>query len=85
MKLLLIALMISVMPTAFAELYDGANHPSNFSRLMGTSLVLDFAGLPMTGKIADDRTGWSETYWPSNKGGIAYRWNSPDPQPFKYK
>ncbi|HXH76201.1 MAG TPA: hypothetical protein VNJ08_14620 [Bacteriovoracaceae bacterium] len=85
MRLLIIALMVSVMPTAFAELYDSPNHPSNFRRLMGTSLVLDFAGLPLTGKIADDRTGWSETYWPSNKGGIAYRWNSPDPQPFKYK
>lgn len=85
MKSLLLALLVSATPQAFAALYDGANHPSNFSRLMGTSLVLDFAGLPKTGKVSDNRTGWSETYWPSNVGGIAYRWNHPDPQPFKYK
>jgi hypothetical protein len=41
--------------------------------------------LPKTGKLADDRLGWSESYWPSNKGGISYRWAHPDPQPFKYR
>lgn len=85
MKFLIFTLLVASVPPAFAELYDGSNNPSNFSRLMGTSLVIDFAGLPRTGKVSDDRTGWSETYWPSNKGGIAYRWNHPDPQPFKYR
>jgi hypothetical protein len=35
--------------------------------------------------LKDDRFGWSETFWPSNLGGIAYRWNHPNPTPFKYK
>lgn len=85
MKLLLFAFIISTFSQAFAETYDGPNNPNNFSRLMGTNLVLDFDSLPLSGKLADDRKGWSESYWPSNKGGIAYRWNHPDPQPFSYK
>lgn len=84
MKFLLLA-MLSAMPAAYAELYDGPNHPFNFRRLMGANLVLDFNSLPLNGRISDSRIGWSETYWPSNVGGIAYRWNHPNPQPFKYK
>jgi hypothetical protein len=41
--------------------------------------------LPLNGEQLDDRYGWSETYWPSNVGGIAYRWSSPNPEPFKYR
>jgi hypothetical protein len=85
MKFLILGLLVSAVTPAFAELYDRANNPSNFGRLMGTGLVLDFSGLPLQGKISDPRTGWSETYWPSNKGGIAYRWSHPDPQPFRYR
>ena len=48
-------------------------------------MVMKFDSLPGSGRLVDDRLGWSETYWPSNKGGIAYRWSHPDPQPFKYK
>ncbi len=70
---------------SYADLYNGPNHPSNFRRLMGTQLELKFSNLPLSGKLADPRTGWSETYWPSNKGGIAYRWNHPDPKPFQNK
>lgn len=39
----------------------------------------------MEGKLDDTTLGWSETYWPANKGGIAYRWNAKNPQPFKEK
>lgn len=85
MKFLLLAFLISSIPPSFAELYDGPNHPNNFRRLMGTNLVLDFDALPISGKLSDDRLGWSEAYWPSNKGGIAYRWNHPNPTPFKFK
>jgi len=41
--------------------------------------------LPIRGEILDNRYGWSETYWPSHLGGIAYRWNHPDPNPFRYQ
>jgi hypothetical protein len=48
-------------------------------------MVSAFAELPLKARISDDRFGWSETYWPSNLGGIAYRWNHPNPEPFKFK
>jgi hypothetical protein len=70
---------------AHAELYGGYNHPANFNKVLGTSVVTELENLPLSGKLSDDRMGWSESYWPSNKGGIAYRWNHPNPEPFKYK
>lgn len=85
MKRILLALVLAIPPTAFAEQWDGANNPGNFRRLMGTNLVLTFSDLPLSGKTADDRMGWAESFWPANKGGIAYRWNHPTPLPFKYK
>lgn len=86
MKSLFLASMMIVSSTAFAELYDGGSHPANFTRIAGgISITTNFNQLPKVGKLSDDRLGWSETYWPSNKGGVAYRWNHPDPQPFKYK
>lgn len=48
-------------------------------------MFTNFNELPKVGKLADDRLGWSDSYWPSNMGSITYRWNSPNPQPFKYK
>lgn len=85
MKSLLLASMMIASCTAFAELYDGGSHPANFSRIAGMTPITAFDMLPRQGRLSDDRLAWSETYWPSNKGGIAYRWNHPDPQPFKYK
>lgn len=85
MKFLALSLMISFVPSAFAELYNGSSHPANFTRIAGMNIITDFNSLPLRGKLNDDRLGWSESYWPSNKGGIAYRWNHPDPQPFKYR
>lgn len=84
MKFFALSLMLSLVPSAYAELYDGGSHPANFNRIAGVGIISDFNFLPLRGKLSDDRLGWSETYWPSNKGGIAYRWNHPDPQPFKY-
>lgn len=68
-----------------AERMASGNNPWNFKKFVGTNLISDFTDLPLAGGLADDRYGWSETYWPSNMGSIAYRWNHPDPQPFKYK
>lgn len=84
MKFLLIGLMFAIPPT-WAEVYDGSSHPNNFRRIAGINLILNFDSLPSMGKLADDRLAWSETYWPSNKGGVAYRWNHPSPEPFKYR
>ena len=83
-SLFLASLMTFTLPV-YAELYESGSHPSNFTRIAGMNVITKFSSLPRSGKLADDRLGWSETYWPSNKGGVAYRWNHPDPQPFKYK
>lgn len=80
----LCSLMLATAPS-WAEPWDRGSHPANFNRIAGMSIVTDFNSLPKNGRLSDDRLGWSESYWPSNKGGIAYRWNHPDPQPFKYR
>jgi hypothetical protein len=85
MKSLFLASMMIASTLAHAELWDGGSHPANFTRIAGMTPITKFDSLPKAGRLADDRLGWSETYWPSNKGGIAYRWSHPDPQPFKYR
>lgn len=85
MKRIVPLCLLVVASVAQAEKYDAANNPANFNKILGTQVVTKFENLPMAGRLGDDRLGWSETYWPSNKGGIAYRWSHPDPQPFKYR
>ena len=84
MKRMLPLCLLVAATVAHAEKYDAANSPANFNKIIGTTMVMNFDNLPLSGKLSDDRLGWSETYWPANKGGIAYRWSHPDPQPFKY-
>jgi hypothetical protein len=81
----LFLLSLVITKTLHAELYDGAGHPANFSSMAGMNVLTRFSLLPKSGKLSDDRLGWSESYWPSNKGGVAYRWNHPDPRPFNYR
>lgn len=68
----------------YSEPFDSSSHPSNFNRIAGIQLTTKIDYLPHRGRIFDDRLGWSETYWPSQKGGIAYRWNHPSPILFNY-
>jgi hypothetical protein len=84
MKQYLPSILLLLSLPAMAEKFDLNNSPANLNKVIGTSVIMKFDVLPLSGKLNDDRLGWSETYWPSNKGGIAYRWNHPDPQPFKY-
>jgi Transglutaminase elicitor len=84
MKLLALT-VLGFSTLASADRINGINSPLNFQKVTGSSMVTALSLLPGSGRLSDSRLGWSETYWPSNKGGIAYRWNSPDPQPFKYK
>lgn len=83
MKSLFLVVMLASV-SARAELFDKANNPQNFTNIAGNTLIQSFDNLPLHGGLADVRLGWSESYWPSNRGGIAYRWNHPDPQPFRY-
>lgn len=79
-----IALSVLFVSLAHAERWDANNHPNHFNKITGTPTIVNYDLLPLVGKLDDERLGWSETYWPANKGGIAYRWNHPNPMPFAY-
>lgn len=86
MKTVLLLSLASLIPlAAHADRFEAGNSPVFFKKISGTELITTYKQLPLAGNQLDDRYGWSETYWPSNVGGIAYRWSSPNPQPFKYK
>jgi hypothetical protein len=86
MKTVLLLSFASLLPlAAHADRFEAGNSPVFFKKISGTELITTYSQLPKNGNQLDDRYGWSETYWPSNVGGIAYRWSSPNPEPFKYK
>jgi hypothetical protein len=87
MKKLAVFATLLIASQAYAERWVPyeINDPANFINVAQREFEYDVDQLPLEGKLADDRLGWSDTYWPSNKGGIAYRWNSPNPQPFRYR
>jgi hypothetical protein len=86
MKTVLFLALATFFPyAAQAERFEVGNSPVFFKKLTGTEIIFSFKQLPTNGEQLDNRYGWSETYWPSNVGGIAYRWSSPNPEPFKYK
>jgi hypothetical protein len=85
MKSLAAIALLSLTSASFASRFEKNNDPKLFNPVMNAPVTTDFASLPLEGKLKDSTLGWSETYWPSNVGGIAYRWNSKNPQPFKYK
>jgi hypothetical protein len=51
------------------EAWDGINSPLNFSN----SYELTMSKLPLSGKLAKEP--WSDSYWPSKKGGIRHQWH----------
>lgn len=84
-KALLLSLALLSPFSVKADRFEAGNSPNFFKNLSGTEMIQNFSYLPLAGNQLDDRYGWSETYWPSNLGGIAYRWSHPNPEPFKYK
>jgi hypothetical protein len=85
MKRMMILASMLMAHQAMAEGWDAHNNPAQFNVITGSNMIATFRDLPLKAKLIDDRLGWSETYWPSNRGGIAYRWNSPHPENFHYK
>ncbi len=63
---------------------DGAWNRANNPRSWGSTYEYRFDQLPLSGKM-DGHTPWSDTYWPSNRAGIAARWNLPGSDGFKYR
>ena len=85
-KLVIIASMALIGNTALAAKWNRSNNPDYFNPIAKNKMMTKtLADLPMAAKLQDDRFGWSESFWPSRKGGIAFRWNHPNPEPFKYK
>ena len=66
--------------TARAEIWDSFNDPSLFDPTHQYEYQL--ANLPAQAMLT--RTPWSETYWPSYRGSINIRWNSPTQDGFNY-
>lgn len=58
-------------PSQLHEAWNQANDPLN----LGSRWERRLASLPVQAELA--RTPWSDTYWPSNRRGIAWRWQQP--------
>lgn len=85
MKRMMILAVVCLAGSAHAERWNKGNTPSYFNAVAKNKMNFSFSDLPLEAKIQDQSVGWSDTYWPSNVGGIAYRWSSANPQPFTYK
>ncbi|MGK5084668.1 hypothetical protein WDW37_15340 [Bdellovibrionota bacterium FG-1] len=59
--------------------WDGSNEPATWS----TQYQYVLTELPLQGQM-QDHIPWSDTYWPSNRAGIAARWNWAGFNGFKY-
>jgi hypothetical protein len=85
MKIYIALASFALMNGVEAAKWNKVNKPENFNPVAKAKMNSLFLDLPLAANLQDDRLGWSETYWPSSRGGIAYRWNHPNPEPFKYK
>lgn len=85
MKVIAIIALSGLATSAFAAKWDRHNKPEFFNPVAKNKMVSAFTDLPLKGELQDSRYGWSESFWPSRRGGIAYRWNHPNPQPFTFK
>ena len=60
------------------EAWDVINQPSRFGRQFETR----YENLPKSGMLGT--IPWSDYYWPTQRAGIAYRWQLPGSPPFGY-
>jgi hypothetical protein len=76
------ALSLTLVATSFAEdgRWDGFSAPE----IMSEGFIHHMSTLPLEGTIEIGPKAWSGHYWPSQKGGINHRWNSPAQEGFKY-
>ena len=75
-KLLVLALML--VGATWCRQWDSANNPSLFG-----NFEYHLNQLPTSAKVKV--TPWSDTYWPSYKGGIAIRWQLSGTPGFNYQ
>jgi hypothetical protein len=78
--------LLTVSSFAGAAKWDKANNPHNFTFLTKKPMEYRLTELKTEASLSNSHYIWSENYWPSMLGGIAYRWNKePNSEPFKYK
>lgn len=65
------------------HLKDGWND-INKPDMINSTYVTNYSALPLSGSVDADKTPWSDTYWPTNQGGIANRWHSSSRRGFDY-
>ncbi|MDA8793517.1 hypothetical protein N9N67_09730 [Bacteriovoracaceae bacterium] len=78
-----LSIVLSLMVThAFTQnKWDGSNSPTK----IGKNIERLLNNLPKKADLnLSQGYGWSGSYWPSETGGIAFRWNHPTPNNFKY-
>jgi len=75
-----VVMIVLVSSGAKAERWDGYNDPGMMD--VAKDYQYNFNKLPLVGRL--DTMPWSETYWPTIKGSINYRWNSPVKDGFNY-
>lgn len=67
--------------SAYAEIHMPWARNSS-PAIMNKNFIKKFSSLPLVGQAVGPRKYWSSDYWPLNRGGINYRWNSPEPTGF---
>ena len=86
MRATLALTLLACVSSAYAAKWDDTDNPLKFARLTGKPLTTKFGAAPLAAKLKDSTLAWSDTFWPSNRGGISYRWNAePNPENFTYK
>lgn len=86
MRLAVLSAALILSAPVLAEKWNGGNNPNMLSNLTGKRITTQFSALPLKAEVSNPHYIWSDTFWPANKGGIAYRWNNePNPQNFKYR
>lgn len=65
-----------------AEAWNKDNDPNWFNTTWHpTQYKYQFQQLPFSGRVADQHTPWSDSYWPKNRGAMTYRWQENQQQP----
>ena len=71
----LIASSMIVSGQAQAASWNGYNNPNNFSSSwQPIQYTYSLQSLPASGRVANEDTPWSDSYWPKQRGAMGYRW-----------
>jgi hypothetical protein len=75
-KISLLAIVSAVTSTAaMATPWDASSNPSYFNTPYNvTHYVTNLSQLPSVGVLSKEKTPWSDSYWPKQRGAFAYRY-----------